>query len=112
MSSRASRAARTFSILFSLPLFLFPALVVAQVSLEVEVGFHGVFELGQPFPLTVNLTNLGRPVEGILEVKVWKGGAFQRNRFVSVHLQGGPAEVLLDLIKPAKTQFNSSLIES
>ncbi len=74
MSSRASRAARTFSILFSLPLLLFPALVLAQVSLEVEVGFHGVFELGQPFPLTVNLTNLGRPVEGILEVKVWKGG--------------------------------------
>jgi hypothetical protein len=69
-----SRAARTFFILCSLPLFLFPALVVAQVSLEVEVGFHGVFELGQPFPLTVNLTNLGRPVEGILEVRVWKGG--------------------------------------
>jgi len=42
--------------------------------MEAQVGFHGLFQLGHPFPLTVNLSNSGRPVEGTLQVKVWKGG--------------------------------------
>ena len=42
--------------------------------MEVQVGFHGVFRLGQPFPLTVELTNIGRSMEGTLEVEVPKGG--------------------------------------
>lgn len=47
----------------------------AEILIEPRVGFHGVFQLGHPFPLEVELTNAGRPVEGWLEVKVWKGGA-------------------------------------
>jgi hypothetical protein len=43
--------------------------------IEPRVGFHGVFQLGHPFPLEIGLSNTGRPVEGILEVQVWKGGA-------------------------------------
>ena len=74
MSSRVSRAAHTFSFLCSLFLLLSATLAGAEVGLDVELGFHGVFELGQPFPLSVNLSNSGRPVEGIVEVKVWKGG--------------------------------------
>jgi hypothetical protein len=47
----------------------------AEVLIEPRVGFHGVFQLGHPFPLQIELTNAGRPVEGTLEVQVWKGGA-------------------------------------
>ena len=47
----------------------------AQVAIEARVGFHGVFQLGRPFPLEVELTNSGRPVDGTLDVQVWKGGA-------------------------------------
>jgi hypothetical protein len=47
----------------------------ADISIEVRVGFHGVFQLGRPFPLEVELVNSGRPAEGILDVQVWKGGA-------------------------------------
>ena len=36
-----------------------------------------MFQLGRPFPLEVNLANSGRPVDGVLEVQVWKGGAAQ-----------------------------------
>jgi len=55
-------------LLFSLPLH------ASEITLEPEVGFHGLFQLGHPFPLKVEVTNLGRPVEGTLEVRVWKGG--------------------------------------
>ena len=72
MSLKIRRAAH--SVFFSLPLFLTTVLAIAEVRLEVEPGFHGVFKLGQPFPVSVTLTNLGGPVEGVLEVKVWKGG--------------------------------------
>jgi hypothetical protein len=47
----------------------------SEILLEPRVGFRGVFQLGRPFPLEVELSNSGRPVEGILEVQVWKGGA-------------------------------------
>jgi hypothetical protein len=47
----------------------------AEVLIEPRVGFHGVFQLGRPFPLEIELNNSGRPVEGTLEVQVWKGGA-------------------------------------
>ena len=49
--------------------------VRSEILLEPRVGFRGVFQLGRPFPLEVELSNSGRPVEGILEVQVWKGGA-------------------------------------
>ncbi len=61
-----------------LSLFLFLALSLSlnasEITIQAEVGFHGLFQLGHPFPLTVNLSNSGRPVEGTLQVKVWKGG--------------------------------------
>ncbi|MGE5216973.1 MAG: hypothetical protein ACM3SP_08230 [Chloroflexota bacterium] len=47
----------------------------AEILIDARVGFHGVFQLGHPFPLEVELSNTGRPVEGALEVQVWKGGA-------------------------------------
>ena len=60
-------------LLFSF--FLFPSLCGAEIFIEPRVGFHGVFQLGRPFPLEVELSNSGRPAEGTLEITVWKGGA-------------------------------------
>ncbi|HEX9452979.1 MAG TPA: hypothetical protein VGA27_01430, partial [Candidatus Binatia bacterium] len=47
----------------------------AEILIEPRVGFHGVFQLGKPFPLELELSNSGRPADGRLEVQVWKGGA-------------------------------------
>jgi hypothetical protein len=59
--------------------WLFLALLVvpagAEIAIDARVGFHGVFQLGRPFPLEVELSNSGRPAEGTLDVQVWKGGA-------------------------------------
>lgn len=55
--------------------FLFSSLSFAEISIEARVGFHGVFQLGRPFPLEVEVTNSGRPADGFLEIQVWKGGA-------------------------------------
>jgi hypothetical protein len=65
-----------------LPVFLFlsillPAAAAADILIEPKVGFHGVFQLGRPFPIEVNLNNIGRPADGILEIQIWKGGANQ-----------------------------------
>ena len=60
---------------FLLLFFLFPSLCCAEIFLEPRIGFHGVFQLGRPFPLEVELSNSGRPAEGTLEIAVWKGGA-------------------------------------
>ena len=62
------------------PLFLLIAITAAvpahsEILIEARVGFHGVFQLGRPFPLEIELNNTGRPAEGVLEVEVWKGGA-------------------------------------
>jgi hypothetical protein len=54
---------------------LFPALCFSEIFIEPRIGFHGVFQLGRPFPLEVELNNSGRPAEGTLEIRVWKGGA-------------------------------------
>jgi hypothetical protein len=63
----------SFLLLFSF--FLFPSLCGAEIFIEPRIGFHGVFQLGRPFPLEVELSNSGRPAEGTLEIIVWKGGA-------------------------------------
>jgi hypothetical protein len=47
----------------------------AEILVEPRIGFHGIFQLGRPFPLEVELSNSGRPAEGTLEIAVWKGGA-------------------------------------
>lgn len=49
--------------------------LAAEIAIDARVGFHGVFQLGRPFPLEVELSNGGRPAEGLLDVQVWKGGA-------------------------------------
>ena len=60
---------------FFLSGLLFSSLSYAEISIEARVGFHGVFQLGRPFPLEVEVTNSGRPADGFLEIQVWKGGA-------------------------------------
>ena len=69
-------ARRVLSVLLLLGVLL-PAAAAAEILIESKVGFHGVFQLGRPFPLEVNLHNIGRPADGILEVQVWKRGAVQ-----------------------------------
>ncbi len=56
-------------------LFLTVSLARADVTLDVEFGFHRLFKLGHPFPLSVVITNPGSPLEGELQVEIWKGGA-------------------------------------
>ena len=76
---KRNRWARIFSALLLLSAIviaiLAPSFVRAEIVIDPEVGFHGVFQLGRPFPLEIALNNTGRPVEGTLEVRVWKGGA-------------------------------------
>ena len=72
---------------------LFSSLSYAEILIEARVGFHGVFQLGRPFPLELEVINSGRPADGFLEVQVWKGGAaktgvpyplhYRRDLFVS-----------------------------
>src|SRR5262245_23542637 len=64
-----------WSFLLLLSFFLFPSLCGAEIFIEPRIGFHGVFQLGRPFPLEIELSNSGRPAEGTLEITVWKGGA-------------------------------------
>src|SRR5438046_664119 len=74
-TSRTCRRSGTVGVLASF--VLVGALASAQAAIQIEprVGFHGVFQLGRPFPLEIELSNTGRPAEGVLEVRVWKGGA-------------------------------------
>lgn len=86
MSLSARAAARSFCfycVFFSL--LLSPCLSAAEILIEPRVGFHGVFQLGRPFPLEVELSNTGRPAEGILEVRVWKGGASKAGPLYAVY---------------------------
>jgi hypothetical protein len=61
--------------IFSLVELIAPVPARPEILIEARVGFHGVFQLGRPFPLDIELNNTGRPAEGVLEVQVWKGGA-------------------------------------
>ena len=56
-------------------IFFFPAACAADIAIEPRIGFHGVFQLGHPFPLEVAIANTGRSAEGKVDVRVWKGGA-------------------------------------
>ena len=73
MAFAAVRAASILGCL--LAIHLWPGSSLAEIFIEPSVGFHGVFQLGQPFPLEVELSNAGPPIEGRLEVQIWKGGA-------------------------------------
>lgn len=68
------RHAAPFLLVLTHLFFLLPRGAAAQVSIKAEVGFGGLFQLGQPFPLSVTVANHGRPVEGMLRAQVWKGG--------------------------------------
>ena len=65
---------RSFAVFF-LASIIAPTPAHSEITIEPRVGFHGVFQLGRPFPLEIELSNNGRPAEGVLEVQVWKGGA-------------------------------------
>src|ERR671913_2415062 len=65
--------------------FLFSSLSYAEILIEARVGFHGVFQLGRPFPLEVEVTNSGRPADGFLEIQVWKSGAVRSGVPYSLH---------------------------
>ncbi|MGE5306459.1 MAG: hypothetical protein ACM3TN_24375 [Alphaproteobacteria bacterium] len=56
-------------------LFLFASVCTADISIDSRVGFHGVFRLGRPFPLEIEISNSGLSAEGTVEVRIWKGGA-------------------------------------
>jgi len=88
MPFSAGVAARSFcfqSVL--LFLLLSPSFSAAEILIEPRVGFHGVFQLGHPFPLEVQLSNTGRPAEGILEVRIWKGGASKAGALYAVYFR-------------------------
>jgi hypothetical protein len=63
--------------------FLFPA--SAEITIEPQIGFHGLFRLGHPFPLRIELGNPGGPLEGMLEIRVWKGGPARGVDFYPVY---------------------------
>lgn len=91
----------------------------AEILIESRVGFHGVFQLGRPFPLEVELNNTGRPAEGVLEVRVWKGGPtmggapypahYRREIFLPGHTRKG-VQLTVDpdfLSRPLEIVFSS-----
>jgi hypothetical protein len=55
--------------------FLSYSFCAADILIDSRVGFHGVFRLGKPFPLEIDIGNSGRSAEGTVEVRLWKGGA-------------------------------------
>lgn len=71
MSVRIIKAALIAQFFLSVPCSAAPA---SEITLTVTVGYRGVFQLGRPFPLKVEVANAGPPVEGTVEVTVWKGG--------------------------------------
>jgi hypothetical protein len=73
MSLRHTTAALFLGL--SIVLSSAPRLIyAAEITLDVEVGYHGVFQLGRPFPIKIEVSNHGPPVEGTVEATVWKGG--------------------------------------
>jgi hypothetical protein len=76
-------------------LVLFPPYSIAEVMLEPRIGYQGVFQLGRPFPLAVEISNSGGSGEGTLDVQIWKGGAtkggapypvyYRREVFLAAH---------------------------
>ncbi len=81
-AGRRLRAAAGFVIFLFL---LLPSFGAAEIFLETRVGFHGVFQLGRPFPLEIELSNNGRPAEGMLLIQTWKGGATKGGAVYPVH---------------------------
>src|SRR5262249_51068098 len=57
-----------WSFLLLLSFFLFPSLCGAEIFIEPRIGFHGVFQLGRPFPLEIELSTSGRTAAGPFQV--------------------------------------------
>ncbi len=55
-------------------MFLWPALAPAQVSIQAQPGFGGIYRLGEPLPVRIELVNSGVAVRGVLEVVEARGG--------------------------------------
>ncbi len=51
-----------------------PVHAPADVSIRAQPGFGGIFRLGQPLPLRIELVNSGVAVRGVLEVVEARGG--------------------------------------
>lgn len=69
------KAALRFCLLSCLIFLPLSTVFAADITIDAQIGFHGYFHLGRPFPLRIEISNIGPPVEGTLEVTVWKGGA-------------------------------------
>ena len=52
-SSRHSPALWALAIAISILSNLAPSITHADVTIEPRVGFHGIFQLGRPFPLEI-----------------------------------------------------------
>ena len=100
--SSAKKAAVSFCLHFFFALLIGLPLYAAELVLEPEVGFRGLFQLGSPFPLTVEITNPGRPVEGTLEVEVFKGGGAKGTEAYAFHHR---AELSLPAQSKKSVQF-------
>jgi hypothetical protein len=118
MAFAALKAA--FILGFFLAINLCARSVRAEILIEPHVGFHGVFQLGQPFPLDVELSNAGPAVEGKLEVQVWKSGgsktgamyplSYRRDVFLSAQSRKN-LQFTIDpdfLSRPLKITFTNS----
>ena len=76
-------------------LLLWPARAPAEVSIRALPGFGGIFRLGEPLPVRIELVNSGVAVRGVLEVVEARGGPTrgvepysfiqQRDVFLSTH---------------------------
>jgi hypothetical protein len=75
VSFSITKALLAFSPPAALVIFLLSPLHAAEITLDVRVGFHGLFQLGRAFPIRIEIANQGPPVEGTVEAVVWKGGA-------------------------------------
>lgn len=100
--SSVRKAAVSFCLHFFFAFLIGPPLYAAELVLEPEVGFRGLFQLGSPFPLTVEIANPGRPVEGTLEVEVFKGGGAKGTEAYAFHHR---AELSLPAQSKKSVQF-------
>lgn len=87
---------RCYVLLLLLPGALSPGASAAEVLIETRIGFGGVFQLGRAFPLEVRLSNIGRTVDGVVEVEVWKRGVPPTGAY--------PARYRREVLLPARAQ--------
>jgi hypothetical protein len=86
MSFALTKAALKFCLRSSIVLVsLSSQLWAEEVTLEVQIGFHGLFQLGRPFPIRIEVVNQGPLVEGTVEAAVWKGGGAKGSGAFAVH---------------------------